>query len=562
MAQPPVADLPVAPVRGNDQATFNQRGRDFLSALEPWRVAVNDLTAWTEGEATIIGQVKSDVKTLQSEAEALRDDTQTIKETADSEIGAIVDESQSLVDNTALTNNFVGQWSNQSGSLAVGKSVLHNGVYWIAVVDIADVTASEPAASNGDWAVASERPTSGGDIGDIVFSPLDLEATGSYLLADGRVFLQSARPELFAIYGIGQKPVPTSDVTAAPTLSADGLSVDFDPGDQFMVVLQQNAPYRQIFETTSGSFGSVTSPTPNGSEPDASFAVDDVDGTFLAVVEGSGNVLLLEYNGSDFVLADSSNTMSSPSRVTFDATATYIAVADLDPDYLGIYKRSGSTISKLANPSTLPGNSANDVAFSSDATYLVVAEGFPRHITIYKRSGDTFTKLSAPAQPPDSTQQACAFSPDDELLVTGGGGSETLIVYERSGDTFTKISAVTDYPSLATSLAWRSDGKYLVVGSAQSPHLAIYERDEINNLTKIPDPETVPSGAVNAVALGNSDDLLAVAHDGGDGLIVYEPVYPFDPQTEFRIPNVPNLTQTTINGWAPPQVRPYIRSGV
>ena len=45
------------------------------------------------------------------------------------------------------------------------------------------------------------------------------------------------------------------------------------------------------------------------------------------------------------------------------------------------------------------------VAFSSDDTYMAVAHQNSPFITIYKRSGDTFTKLADPATLPTGTWQ-------------------------------------------------------------------------------------------------------------------------------------------------------------
>jgi lipopolysaccharide export system protein LptC len=74
-----------------------------------------------------------------------------------------------------------------------------------------------------------------------------------------------------------------------------------------------------------------------------------------------------------------------------------MAVAHFTSPFITIYKRSGDTFTKLANPATLPASTGNGVAFSSDDTYMAVAHSTSPFITIYKRSGDTFTKLADPA---------------------------------------------------------------------------------------------------------------------------------------------------------------------
>jgi hypothetical protein len=49
--------------------------------------------------------------------------------------------------------NFKGNWSDLTGALAVPSCVLHEDQFWELLSDLADVTASEPADANADWAV-------------------------------------------------------------------------------------------------------------------------------------------------------------------------------------------------------------------------------------------------------------------------------------------------------------------------------------------------------------------------------------------------------------------------
>jgi hypothetical protein len=88
-----------------------------------------------------------------------------------------------------------------------------------------------------------------------------------------------------------------------------------------------------------------------------------------------------------------------------------MAVVHSGSPYLTIYKRSGDTFTKLANPAALPAGTGNGVAFSADGTYMAVAHLITPFVTIYKRSGDTFTKLANPAALPTSTGNGVAFYP-------------------------------------------------------------------------------------------------------------------------------------------------------
>jgi hypothetical protein len=83
--------------------------------------------------------------------------------------------------------------------------------------------------------------------------------------------------------------------------------------------------------------------------------------------------------------------------VAFTSDDVYLAASDSDAPRILIYKRSGDTFTKLANPDVLPGSAGIGVSFSYDDTYLAVAHaGSSPFITIYKRDGDTFTKIANP----------------------------------------------------------------------------------------------------------------------------------------------------------------------
>jgi hypothetical protein len=89
-------------------------------------------------------------------------------------------------------------------------------------------------------------------------------------------------------------------------------------------------------------------------------------------------------------------------------------------------------------------------------------------IFIYKRSGSTLTKLSTPASIPTVNVLACRFDPSGSYLAIGFVGADAASnffwVYKRSGDTFTKLAD----PAVQTTdrcydLAWTADGTRLIV---------------------------------------------------------------------------------------------------
>ena len=99
---------------------------------------------------------------------------------------------------------------------------------------------------------------------------------------------------------------------------------------------------------------------------------------------------------------------AAASAVAFEK---FLAVAHFSTPYVTIYGQDADTLTKLANPATLPANTGRGVAFSADGAYMAVVHDVSPFLTIYKRSGDTFTKLSNPATLPTDTGLGVAFYP-------------------------------------------------------------------------------------------------------------------------------------------------------
>ena len=124
------------------------------------------------------------------------------------------------------------------------------------------------------------------------------------------------------------------------------------------------------------------------------------DGSYLAAVNSGtegGVQHLFKRSGADFTPLRLLSGLGAVSQACFSRDGVFVAFSSTAAPYIFIYKRSGDTFTKLANPATLPTGEASGVAFSQDGLYLFVSLRASPYIFIYKRSGDTFTKLANPA---------------------------------------------------------------------------------------------------------------------------------------------------------------------
>ncbi|GEM_PF-2196362 len=251
------------------------------------------------------------------------------------------------------------------------------------------------------------------------------------------------------------------------------------------------------------------------------------DGTYLVVSHSTSPfITIYKRSGDTFTkLADPATSpvggagANSPS---FSPDGNYLSIGHASSPFITIYKRSGDTFTKLADPATLPAGTGNETAFSSDGTYLAIAHDTSPFITIYKRSGDTFTKLANPVSLPAGSAFGATFSPDGTYLVVGHASSPFITIYKRSGDTFTKLANPATLPAwTGFGLRFSPDGTYFAVAHPISPFVTIYKRSG-DTFTKLADPATLPAGSGTGVSFSPDGTYLAVSHGTSPYISIYK----------------------------------------
>lgn len=200
---------------------------------------------------------------------------------------------------------------------------------------------------------------------------------------------------------------------------------------------------------------------------------------------------------------------------------SFIGFATAQSPRVVVLTRSGTTLTKLSNPASLPANTGEVVRWSPNGEFLAVGNSNTSpYLTVYERSGSTFTKLSNPATLPDDTVLTAEWSPNGQFLAVGG--LSALRVYELSGSTLTKIAGPSTMPGgTIRKFSWTPDSSVLAVGSQSSPYLSIYQVSG-SGLVDVSDPATRPS-KVSYPAFSYDGQLMAVSWGDslGSGLYLY-----------------------------------------
>jgi hypothetical protein len=121
------------PRRTQSPTDFANNADDWLSYQSPLAVKYNDLAEYIDALAVVV-------------------DT----DATEAQQSAVSSQQSAAISNTSA--NFKGLWGDLTGAANIPYSVLHEGVYWQLLNNLASVQSSEPVVSNSDWSRISSTP--------------------------------------------------------------------------------------------------------------------------------------------------------------------------------------------------------------------------------------------------------------------------------------------------------------------------------------------------------------------------------------------------------------------
>ncbi len=348
-------------------------------------------------------------------------------------------------------------------------------------------------------------------------------------------------------------------------------------------------PFGILLEATLGSEITLTAVPPVPIPGSSVISVDwSPDGKYIAagINLTSDNLFVYQFDRLDFVLSRVATPDVSPGgnvrSVNWSPDGKYVAVGinDVgDTQRIRIYSfdPANNSLTQVATPNVIPGDSVQSVNWSFDGKYLAVGIGSATdslRIRIYQfdRVAKTLTQVATPDIIPGATVNSVNWSPDGKYLAAGIFPADTerirIYQFDRANNTLIQVAIPNVIPGdIVYSVNWSPDGKYLAAGIevfGDTERIRIYQFDRANNtLIQVAIPDIAPKDGVLSVNWSPDGKYLA----GGifsitDSLRIR--IYQFDRATnsltQVATPDIiPGASVNSIN-WSPDGA--FIVSGI
>jgi len=208
----------------------------------------------------------------------------------------------------------------------------------------------------------------------------------------------------------------------------------------------------------------------------------------------------------------------------------YFALQFAATPYMYIYRNNyNNTFTRMNNPSSVPAlTSGNNrgIDISSDGTYIVTKDDTTSKFSVFKRNVNTITRLANPDTLPPQASKGISITSDAEYIaVNATNTSPYFYIYNMNSDVMTKLNDanIDQFPNgYVLNLKFSLDGNFLAVQHRTSPYLSIYSGsgDGLSRtFTKLDDPNTL------YVQFDHNRLSLDFSNDGSRLLLGFQTLY-------------------------------------
>jgi sugar lactone lactonase YvrE len=225
--------------------------------------------------------------------------------------------------------------------------------------------------------------------------------------------------------------------------------IAFNTTSDYVSVASENSPYLSVFSLNRGALTMTALTGVSLTSAGNGTCWSTFGGTDRVYVALNSSPYLASFTRTTTAVTNESLTIGtavagSANGVATTSDGTVVAVAHATSPYVSVYTRSGTTLTKVTNPATLPAATGNVVAWNRANTRLVV--GTDSNFKVYNWNGTTLTALSDPATLPGGRIRGVAWNYDGSVLYVQLANSDTstgpgIYIYSVNGDTLTLLNS-------------------------------------------------------------------------------------------------------------------------
>ena len=433
---------------------------------------------------------------------------------------------------TGETELGLNTWfSSATHTVTSGVAQSSDGTYFIQYMTVPPYLLIQKLVSGvyRNLELPSTLPT--GTVRSASFSP-----DGNFL-----AIAHSISPYLTVYERSGDTFTKISDPATLPT--GNGFSVAWDETSTYLAIAHFTTPFVTVYERSGSTLTKLSDPAtlPTGSGGGVSWGNNS--GVSLLAVSHETSPFVTIYSRSGSTLTKLTNPAQLPTggagtqgAVSFSSDGAWLAVAHSVSPFVTVYSVTGggSSITKISNPVQLPTSTCTSADWSANTNYLALTCNATDVSVVYYRSGSTLTKLTDPtylfeASTSSSVDKTAMFSNRDQnyLIVASQYSPPQLYSYTSSAlsnynhsDDFTNLTTTTSAGGIVADIKQSINGGIVATANSLTPFMAVYSKTG-SILDKLSDPATLPTGTGRGVGIHPSNKFIAVAHSVSPFVSIY-----------------------------------------
>lgn len=277
------------------------------------------------------------------------------------------------------------------------------------------------------------------------------------------------------------------DVNIMPSVTSAVQGLHFSPNGDYLSIAIADVPYILIYKRSGDNFNKLPNPTqtPNTEGNVVKFSWDS---RFLAISARLSPFLnIYERDGDIFTLTNNPPSLpdnAEPTTIDFSRNGRFLAFGYTSHNnrvYRVQPENIGATFTNITLPSAGPGH--NEVRFTQDGKNLISTLNTSPYFRNYRIGlDDVFTLANIPVTGINNSAGSMDITRDGKYLTFSTSSSVTdklisLRIQEAGFEILASPASLpANLPTTGGSIAYSSDGKYLVVGTGTtSPHIFIYK---------------------------------------------------------------------------------------